>query len=83
MMDDRVGRLLKFLGAEEKRGFLWNMMSPNFRQYCSSSTLLLHPGPVAGDLALIKHDPIQPAVVQQKPPTATQHPIVPTVESAS
>ena len=53
MMDDGVSRVLKCLGAEEKRGFLWNLMGPNFCQYRYLSTLLLHPRSVAGDHTLI------------------------------
>ena len=47
MMDDRVSRLLKFLGAEEKRGFLWNLMGPTFFQFhydnCAKVTILEYP----------------------------------------
>ena len=32
MMDVEVGKLLKFLRTEEKRGFSWNLIGPNFRQ---------------------------------------------------
>lgn len=28
MLDDGVSRLLKFLEAEAKRGFLWNLIGP-------------------------------------------------------
>ena len=71
-MDDSQSAI-EIPGGEEKRGFLWNMMSPNFCPYRYSSTLLLHPRSVAGDPTLIKHDPILPAAVQHKPPLRRKH----------
>ena len=79
-MDDRVSQSLKFLGAEEKRGFLWNLMGPNFCQsryeYSRSPARCIRIPPQLQEIPrLFKHDLILPAVFQHKPhcdPTTPQ-----------